>query len=382
MVTYSRQFLDNVKKQVNMLELAGRYTKLEQRNPTTWIGKCPHPDHKDSHPSFRIWYENNEWSWACMACHAGKKDVSHKIYGSDCFAFIQWMSDYSASKHVYTWPEAVQFILDLYHIPLEKNNETIRIEKLQKEMRAHEQRVSDVKEYLYQRGLSNNDIKSWHIGYDGHRIVFPIFDTANLPVGFSKRKYGNDIDGPKYMTSFNFVKSNYLYGQHDIQKNYPYIFIAEGVFDVILARKYGIPNVVCGLGCSLSDAQVERIQRWQLTPVLCFDNDPAGLKGIRSALEKFLTKNIYGRILVLPKQSDLADTAILYKEKLTEYVQTHMQTYWEYILSPSVKAYQMQMQELKRRALPMILAAKKSVQTEEESIIFSQYIQEQFQIQL
>ena len=60
------------------------------------------------------WYNKTtkNWSWACMGCHNGKKDLNsrYKNYGTDCFAFLQWMSDYKGSKHVLTFPEAIKVL--------------------------------------------------------------------------------------------------------------------------------------------------------------------------------------------------------------------------------------------------------------------------------
>lgn len=381
MVTYSRQFLDKVKQQVNLVDLVGKYTTLTKQS-SCWSGLCPHPDHHDMNPSFRIWYENNSWSWACMSCHSGKKDVARKNYGSDCFAFVQWMSDYQGSKHVLTWPEAVKYILDMYHIPLEYDSESTQSNTIRKEMLLYESKVSGAKDYLYRRGLTDEDIKKWHIGFDGKRITFPIFNQSGQPVGFSKRKYLETDDSAKYLTSYNFQKSKYLYGWHDIAPNFPYVFITEGVFDVILARKYGVKNVVCGLGCTLSDAQIDLIAARSLISVICFDHDNAGLEGIKKTLNRFSDKNIYGRILLLPQGKDLADTALLYKEKLSEYIKSHMQTYWEYILTKPAESYQLQLREMQRKAMPIIMSAKQSVKTEAEQVLFAQYVRQAFQINL
>lgn len=125
---FSSNFKDKIKQKINLLELIKEYTDLKPAGDNIWQGRCPHPDHDDTTPSFRVWKNNdNTWSWACMGCHVGKKDTKdnkYRNYGSDCFAFVQWMSDHKNSKHIYSFTESIMVLADKYNIPSSANNLT------------------------------------------------------------------------------------------------------------------------------------------------------------------------------------------------------------------------------------------------------------------
>ena len=77
---YSKEFIEAVKNNTNLLDLISEYASdIRKVSSTVWMCHCPHPNHNDSTASFRIWFENNRWSWACMGCHSGKKDTAHKM---------------------------------------------------------------------------------------------------------------------------------------------------------------------------------------------------------------------------------------------------------------------------------------------------------------
>ena len=64
---FSSNFKDKIKQKINLLELIKEYTDLKPAGDNIWQGRCPHPDHDDTTPSFRVWKNNdNTWSWACM----------------------------------------------------------------------------------------------------------------------------------------------------------------------------------------------------------------------------------------------------------------------------------------------------------------------------
>jgi DNA primase len=378
---YTKEFIVELKKRISMVDLAGRYTKLI-KGGDVWLGTCPHPDHDDDTPSFRVWHNHDgSWSWACMSCHTGKKDERHHNYGTDCIAFVRWMSDNSKSTHILTFREAVERLAKMYAVPVAQSKESVAMANLQNESRRYETRIDTCRNYLHGRGLSDEDISFWHLGYTGYRISFPIFTESREIVGFSQRLFQGE--GPKYLTSKTsdiFKKSKHFYGQHILDKDYPYIFIAEGVFDVVLAHKYGMKNVVCPLGHDLTDDHIQKIKAWGYQPVLCFDADAAGVRGIRSSINKLAEQHVYGSVLPLPQGNDLAEFAQSVRSKLMDYVSSHLMSYWEWTLKEPQQLYAIQLSNMQRKAMPLILSAKKSIQKKEDMILFNQYVRHNFGI--
>ena len=48
---FSREFLDELKRTVDLKDLAEEYTELRKAGPTLYVGHCPHPKHNDSDAS-------------------------------------------------------------------------------------------------------------------------------------------------------------------------------------------------------------------------------------------------------------------------------------------------------------------------------------------
>ena len=76
-----------------------------------------------------------------------------------------------------------------------------------------------------------------------------------------------------------------------------------------MAKKYGVKNVVATLGTAFTEQHAKVISRMGLTPVLIFDGDEAGNKGLYKALAYFESLGVYCKIVRLPQGKDLADIA-------------------------------------------------------------------------
>lgn len=383
-----------------MLDLISRYTEIEPCGYNVWQAKCPHPDHNDSKPSFRIWkHEDGTYNWTCMGCHVGSKNINtkNKNYGSDIFAFIQWMSDYKNSKHIYSFYESIIYLANLYNIDIPVSNPAK--EKLIKDKIEQNTLLSycynknlskHVKQYLYDRGLNDLDIQNWRIGSNlfrdnDFRITFPLFNKDSKVLGFSSRAYNwnKESNRPKYINSKEsdwFHKRSYLYGQHLLNNEKDYIIITEGVFDVILANKYNIDNVVATLGTAFTADHVKLIKRLKKAPIFCLDSDFAGQKATYRAIDLLAKEGIYSKICILPEGMDLADLANLKKEETDRYILSHCLLYFQYLLKDDCTYFASKIDELRLQILPNIINARKSIKTEEEKILFNNFCIERFGI--
>ena len=200
------------------------------------------------------------------------------------------------------------------------------------------------REYLLQRGLTREEIRTFRIGWAprngliahlkslgismGHlkevglilcgegsapcdwfrnRITFPIFDARNRVIAFGARTI--EDAKPKYLNSpetILFEKGRELYGLVGTSqmKNAPWL-IAEGYLDVIALRRFG--PAVSPLGTSLSEEQLSFIWRFCSDPILCFDGDDAGRNASLRAAERalpLLTPDKMLRFRLLPSGED------------------------------------------------------------------------------
>ena len=155
--------------------------------------------------------------------------------------------------------------------------------------------------YLYERGLTDEIIERFGIGYDREReeIAFPIMDIRGNCVFVASRSVKTKFfrlpqgqDKPVYQ------------GYRFIDGRYKEAYITESFLNCLTCWKYGKPAMaMIGTG---NKKQYEILNRLPVrTYILAFDPDEAG----RKATERF-RKNVHGKIikeLVYPDNRDIND---------------------------------------------------------------------------
>lgn len=279
-------------------------------------------------------------SWCCFGCHSGTKGGEN--FGSDNIAFVQWY--YYHCGLVLTFPQALQKVAAFYHIPMEDSKFSAVYRKNKELMlRCEEQLTPFAKLYLEERGLDESDIQKWHIGFDGDRITFPIFNSTGEVVGFSNRafsarskerqKYLNTPEKTRDGKETGFHKRSCFYGIQFVNPKDRRLFIFEGQMDAIIASKYGIPNAVAAMTCHLTDEQAKYIADHHFVPIVCFDPDDAGKKGAMQTMERFYKAGVKeSRVLFLPDERDMADLGRDLKDKLLSVVMPRVMPFYQYLL--------------------------------------------------
>ena len=196
--------------------------------------------------------------------------------------------------------------------------------KFQENLYSETQEAKKALTYLYDRGLSDSDIKKFELGltspgiidkgieeglsidqlksagllneknkeqFIGNRITFPIHAADSALCGFSARNIHENKDYIKYVNSPStdiFSKGEILYGldsaKNSIIKENNAI-VVEGFLDVIQMRKNGINNSVAVMGTSLTENHVNQLKCLTENVTLCFDNDNAGKIAFKRSLD-------------------------------------------------------------------------------------------------
>ena len=403
MARLTNGFIQRVKEATDLLELVGEYTELTPAGSNLWMANCPHPDHDDPTPSFRVCHNaDGSWSWYCGGCHMGPKNLHSKALrnvGSDCFAFLQWMSEYKGSKHVIGWRESVEILAKRAGIPMEEDKFDNTYKMLYAvAKRRHETLMSSSSalDYIHSRGITDKTLNEWQIGLmKNHefgqtveRLSFPLFSRHNRVIGESARaiKYiKGESKFPKYRNSSNsriFNKSSYLYGLHRYTSDVPELRITEGAMDVITASQFGALNVVCTLGTAFTKEHIMEIKTLKTTPCFCLDGDAAGQKGIKRAVAMLAEEGVYAKVCVLPDGKDLADLALELREDIEDYIELHSKMYWEYLLEEPISIYNAQLNKAREKILPLVMAASKGTTTPEDRMLMKNFVRERIGIQL
>ena len=327
----SEEEIKNIRDKADIVDIIGRYIQVHKQGKG-YVAVCPF--HDDHSPSLHINQEKQIYK--CFACNNG----------GNVFTFVQ-------NYEKVSFPEAVSKVANLVGVELSYEpsksvqkdphkealynvlNETIRFTMYQ----LNSQDAKDKKEYLENRGFTNDVIEHFQIGYNptnqslykflsaknysdadivstnvcrvgdngmqdvfASRITFPIHDSYGNPIGFSARSLDPNAQS-KYINTTEtelFIKSNIVYNYHRAKfasRQEGKVYICEGVTDVIAFYRAGIENAVCTLGTACTKEQMRLIKTLAPKLVFCFDGDDAGQNATIKACKIANAMNVDVRII-------------------------------------------------------------------------------------
>ncbi len=344
--------VEQIKDRINIADIIGQYVQL-RRAGRSYTAKCPF--HSERTPSFHVSPERG--TYMCFGC--GEK--------GDVFSFIQKMDGVD-------FPTALKQLAEKAGVKLtartpRPQGEVEKEERLRQVVEAaigyFESQLgarADVREYVKNRGLKEESITTWRLGYapatweslcvhlksvgfsndevveagfavrsekkPGEifdrfrgRIIFPIFDTSGTPIAVSGRFFekvpGQTMEGEpaKYVNSPEtpiFKKSRVLYGLNVARgpiRKLDCILLVEGQFDLLLSHQSGLPFAVALSGTALTDEHLAILGKLSKRLVLALDADAAGIRaGLKSAYMA-IRAGFDVKIPVFPNGQDPADVA-------------------------------------------------------------------------
>ena len=331
--------IDSIRSQADIVDVVSDYVTLRKAGQN-YKGLCPFHDEKT--PSFSVNQERQIFH--CFGC--GK-------HGS-VFSFLM--------EH-----ENVTFVEAVHHIARRLNitiPETYREREASSEAESlarvtqfaarffHDRLMNSgqdsiVRRYITKRGLSNETIKSFGLGYapdswndllnaarkqgidaawlvkaglakSGEqrtydafrkRLVFPIQAPGGRVVGFGGRAL-SDEDQPKYLNSPEspiYHKSQVLYGLYqarDALRQEGRVLVVEGYMDLLGLYQHGVRGAVALCGTALSREQARLVARYGQQAFLVYDSDQAGVRATWRAIEPLVEAGLWTRIVRLPEGYD------------------------------------------------------------------------------
>ena len=163
---------------------------------------------------------------------------------------------------------------------------------------------SDIKEWLTTaRGLNEETIASFKIGWNGKAITIPIYDRFGQYQFFKFRKSPNDTsDFSKYWYSKN--SSAELYGWEHITNPKEKVIICEGELDRLVLESNGMPAITATSGAgTFREEWIDELKNLPSELFLCYDNDKAGMDGA----EKTARVIPRARIIRIPDENGIKD---------------------------------------------------------------------------
>ena len=318
MAKISKQDIDYIFDNIDIVSLVSEYVKLEKRGQN-YLGLCPF--HNEKTPSFTVSPEKKIAH--CFGC--GK--------GGNIFQFVSLIENI-------TYNQAIAKLGTRLGLDLESNDNKEASYDLNNEIDImyyghrlladyynyillNTKEAEDALKYLLERGLNEDVIKHFNLGYaprDNNialnffysnninldlmveagllgkndsgdyydvfkdRVMFPIKNDQNQVVAFSGRTMSTDKNVPKYYNTHEtkiFEKRKVLYNFSDARSfiaKENEVILCEGYMDVIKAHQNGMKNTVALMGTNIDNNKLKELLSLVKKITLSLDNDEAGSK--------------------------------------------------------------------------------------------------------
>lgn len=324
-MSFSPEFLDELRSRLRLSEIIGRKVRLVRRG-REFTGLCPF--HSEKTPSFTV--NDDKAFYHCFGCGAHGDAISF-LTGVEGLGFVEAVERLAGEAGLALPardPQAEERARERASL---KDVQALAARWFQSQLWSDGgKRALD---YLRQRGLSDETIKSFGLGFapgrndgllealrarhvdegqlresgliiypeDGrppldrfrNRVMFPILDLKGDAVAFGGRALD---DAPaKYLNSPEtplFHKGRLLYNLGNARapaRDSGRLVVVEGYMDVIGLSNAGFDEAVAPLGTALTEDQIQLLWRVVPEPVLCFDGDNAGLRAAGRSVERALS---------------------------------------------------------------------------------------------
>jgi len=363
---------EQIKERLPIEQLVGQYVPLKKAGR---IFKANCPFHNEKTPSFTV--SPDRGVFKCFGC--GK--------GGDIFDFVMEIEGL-------TFPETVKLLADKTGVELPEwkpqNGQASTgpsrtrlyelnsfVARLWNQVLTNHPKAEIARSYLKQRGVSEDSIKVFQIGYAPYgtgtgtgltqggytrqevqaageptkfqdRITFPITDLTGKVIGFTGRllelkddPHGGASRGPKYWNTPEtpiFIKSKALFGlhlaKHAMQKEGVAI-LAEGQMDVVMLHQYGYTQTVASSGTALTSEQLKLIGRFAPVVAFAYDGDKAGIEATKRGIELTLQQELTPFVIKIPNGKDPAD-CILHDPKAWDIAYTNRQLALNWVIDQTI----------------------------------------------
>ena len=343
---------EEIKSRLDIVDVIRDYIPVKAAG-VNFRAKCPF--HREKTPSFMI--SPDKQIWHCFGC--GK--------GGDIFGFVMEMEGID-------FVEALRLLAPKAGVTLKREDPKLSSQRnrfldiLEVSRRYFHRLLLEgeaaraAREYLKRRGLSEDTIEEWQVGYSPDswdatlnmlkksgfseneiflaglvvnrnaggdngagqtrrgfydrfrgRIMFPINDLNGNTVAFSARvspekeateKMGKYINSPQTMI---YDKSRVLFGLDKARaeiKKADLAIIVEGQMDAITAHQHGFKNTVASSGTALTGEQTTLLKRYSANIALAFDMDEAGELAADRGIREAMRAEMSVRVIEVPSGKD------------------------------------------------------------------------------
>lgn len=316
MPKYDRNFTDELRERLSIVDVVGRRVPLVKKGQNYW-GCCPF--HNEKTPSFSV--NEDKGFYHCFGC-GEHGDIISFVMKSENVDFKTAITELAAQAGLkmpdYKPKPAAQVAREESYYQIMSGACDIYQKLLFEPMGA------TALEYVRKRGFTDEMIQRYRIGYAPKnniiankfvnvkqenlmatgmcrrgdygmydffrdKLMFPIFNARGQIVAFS----GRCLDGsePKYINTTDtelFHKRKTIFGfnfARDAIHRANRSIVVEGQIDAIQMQCHGFPETVAPLGTALTEDHISMLCKANRNIIFCFDGDAAGQKAAARACD-------------------------------------------------------------------------------------------------
>lgn len=314
MAGYDRNFTDELRARLSIVDVVGRRVPLTKKGQNYW-GCCPF--HNEKTPSFSV--NEEKGFYHCFGC-GEHGDIISFVMKSNNVDFKDAITELAAQAGLkmpdYKPKPAAQVAREESYFQIAESAAKMYQQKL------FEPDGAIALDYIRRRGFTDEMIKKYRLGYAPKnnliankfvnakqdsllatglcrrgdygmydffrdKLMFPIFSPRGQVIAFS----GRSLDGsePKYINTSDtelFHKRKTIFGLNfarDAIHRANRSIVVEGQIDAIQMQMGGFPETVAPLGTALTEEHIALLCKSNRNITFCFDGDGAGQKAAARA---------------------------------------------------------------------------------------------------
>jgi len=331
--------IDRVRDSADILDVVNQYVDLKRRG-RNYFGLCPF--HQEKTPSFSV--APDKGIYHCFGCGAGGNAINF-IMEHEKLSFVESVKSlgerYGIEVNFEEGTGSSEFFSGMYEIHEKAADLFHGI--------LFSERGSAALSYLKERGLSEDSIKLFRVGFAPEsdnvllntcrgvysdevleksglfnkgqtgffdrfrsRIMFPISNPSGKVIAFGGRIFSSN-DPAKYLNSPEtplYKKSDTLYGmdktKSEIRDN-RHAILVEGYTDLLQIYQSGIKNVVAVSGTALTQNHVNQLGKFTKKVSVVYDGDEAGIRAAVRAGYILLRGTVEPAMVSVPADTDPDD---------------------------------------------------------------------------
>ena len=272
--TYTKADLRSILRSCNI--------EIVSQTGTDFLCLCPFHHNTDS-PAFAASYSKGLYVCYNQNCNSSGTilDLVIKLTNRTSFEAMRFISSNKMSEAEMLEEELKDLLDDKPEFD-EFSSSTLKT--------LHEGITEEARKYYATRHINSDAIDHFNLGYSQKQgmVTVPLHSPDGIAVGV----IGRSIQGKSFKNSPNLPRNKTMFNLHRAKLEGGTIIVVESSFDAIRLWQAGFPNAVATLGGSISDTNINHLNKYSSTIIIMTDNDKAGISLGETIANKLKNKNV------------------------------------------------------------------------------------------